>query len=301
MSFCDHIAFCNSWNPANAVPLLAGGERVGWLRRDNARLLAPFGDVFAVGQDSVRLVAAGDVAAVSRAVDQVVDALTATRQIPKWRNETFDVAPRWGMPPVFRLDRGAVPFFGTRAYGVHLNGWRRIGDAMHLWIGRRAPDKRVDPDKLDNVVAGGIGNGHGVVATLVKEAEEEAAIPHDIVARARPAGAVSYRMETELGIRDDVLFVYDLEMPADFVPRNHDGEIVEFALMPAAAVLDRIRHTRDFKFNVNLVILDFAVRHGLLAIDDPEYLDVATGLHRRLDKTELSPLQSSVNRLPSSP
>jgi len=31
------------------------------------------------------------------------------------------------------------------------------------------------------------------------------------------------------------------------------------------------------------VILDFAVRHGLLRADDPEYLDVATGLHRPLD------------------
>ena len=43
------------------------------------------------------------------------------------RNETFDVAPRWGAPVVFRLDRGAVPFFGTRAYGVHLNGYLRNG------------------------------------------------------------------------------------------------------------------------------------------------------------------------------
>jgi hypothetical protein len=53
--------------------------------------------------------------------------------------------------------------------------------------------------------------------------------------------------------------------------------------MPASEVLQRIRATLDFKFNVSLVLLDFAVRHGLLRIDDPEYLDVATGLHRPLD------------------
>ena len=103
------------------------------------------------------------------------------------------------------------------------------------------------------------------------------------VSRAVPAGAVSYRMETELGIRDDVLFVYDLETPADFVPKNQDGEIVHFELMPASAVLDRVCTSDDFKFNVNLVILDFALRHGLLRPDHPEYLDVATGLHRPLD------------------
>jgi 8-oxo-dGTP pyrophosphatase MutT (NUDIX family) len=207
----------------------------------------------------------------------------AENKLPKWRNETFDVAPRWGEPPIFRLDRGAVPFFGVRAYGVHLNGYRRDGGELRLWVGRRAPDKRVAPNKLDNIVAGGIGNGYGVYATLVKEGEEEAAIPAPLISRAEPVGAVSYRMETELGIRDDVLFVYDLELPADFRPANTDGEIAHFELMPATSVVERVRSTDDFKFNVNLVILDFALRHGLLTPEEPEYLDVATGLYRPVD------------------
>ena len=283
MSFRDHIAACNNYDPSRAVRLFAGDERVGLLRRDNAEALRRFPDVFAVANDRVNLLARGDVAAVSRAVDAVVDGLVAEGRVPKWRNETFDVAARWGAPPVFRLDRGAVPFFGTRAYGVHLNGYLWKAGTLHLWVGRRAPDKRVAPDKLDNLVAGGIGNGHGIDETLVKEAEEEASIPPGLIKHAVPAGAVSYRMETRLGIRDDVLFVYDLETPADFAPENRDGEIVHFELMTASEVFQRVRATSDFKFNVNLVILDFAVRHGLLRSDDPEYLDVATGLHRPLD------------------
>ena len=188
------------------------------------------------------------------------------------------------MPPIFRLDRGAVPFFGMRGYGVHLNGYCRRGGALFA-VGRPARARQADrPDKLDNMVAGGIGNGHGVAATLVKEAEEEAAIPRraDPNAQSRPAPC-HYRMETKLGIRDDVMFVYDLEVPEDFVPTNGDGEIADFELMPPAAVLDRIRTTSDFKFNVNLVILDFAMRHGVLRPDDAGYLDVANGLHRPLD------------------
>lgn len=283
MSFVDHIRHCNNFDPTRVVPLFAGADRIGLLRRDNAEALRDFPAVFRVADDKVELTAQGDTAAVSAAVDRVVDALVAEKQIPKTRNETFDVAVRWGAPPVFRLDRGAVPFFGTRAYGVHLNGYRRDGGAMLLWVGRRAPNKRVAPNKLDNLVAGGIGNGHGLFETLVKEADEEAMIPPDLVARAVPAGAVSYRMETALGIRDDVLFVYDLEVPADFVPRNRDGEFVDFSLMPAPEVIDRIRAGSDFKFNVNLVILDFAVRHGILCPTDPEYLGVASGLHRPLD------------------
>jgi Domain of unknown function (DUF4743) len=283
MSFRDHIVGCNNYDPARAVPLFAGNGRVGLLRRDNAAALGRFPDVFAVADHRVNLLACGDVAAVSRAVDAVVDALVVEKRIPKSRNETFDVAPRWGAPVVFRLDRGAVPFFGTRAYGVHLNGYRRDGSTLDLWVGRRASDRSVAPDKLDNLVAGGIGNGHGLEETLLKEGEEEASIPRSLTSRAVPAGAVSYRMENELGIRDDVLFVFDLEMPADFVPQNQDGEIVHFELMPASAVLDRVRTSDDFKFNVNLVILDFALRHGILRPSDPEYLDVATGLHRPLD------------------
>ena len=282
MSFVDHIRRCNNWVLARAVPLLAGPDRIGLIRRDNAEALRRFPDVFEVRGDRVNLVAPGDTAGVSVAVDNVVDALAAEKEIPK-TGETFDVAAAWGMPAVFRLDRGAVPFFGTRAYGVHLNGYRREADDILLWVGHRAPDKLVSPDKLDNLVAGGIGNGHGLVETLVKEADEEAMIPPDLISRAAPAGAISYRMETALGIRDDVLFVYDLEVPADFVPHNRDGEFVDFSLMSASAVLDRIRATSDFKFNVNLVVLDFALRHGILRPGDPEYLAVATGLHRPLD------------------
>ncbi|HVH78461.1 MAG TPA: DUF4743 domain-containing protein, partial [Stellaceae bacterium] len=209
--------------------------------------------------------------------------LVAEHLVPKWRNETFDVSSRWGEPPIFRLDRGAVPFFGVRAYGLHLNGYRRNGDNYLLWIGKRASNKQVSPGKLDNLVAGGIGNGHGAWATLTKEAEEEAAIPGELINRALPAGALTYRMETKHGIRDDVMFVYDLEIPDNFTPSNHDGEIEKFELMPLTHVLERIRTTADFKFNVNLVILDFAVRRGVLCPEDREYLDVANGLHRPFD------------------
>jgi 8-oxo-dGTP pyrophosphatase MutT (NUDIX family) len=283
MSFTDHIRFCNSYDSARVLPLVAGNQRIGFIRRDNAAILRRFPNLFAVGEDAVRLVARGDAATLSAAVDAAVEVLVAEHRVPRWRNETFDVMPRWGAPPLFRLDRGAVPFFGTRAYGVHLNGYCRKGGELMLWVGRRSPDKQVAPGKLDNLVAGGIGNGHGVADTLVKEGEEEAGIAPELTARAIPVGAVSYRMETALGIRDDVLFCYDLELPADFAPQSHDGEIVAFTLRPARAVLDIVRDSDDFKFNVNLVILDFALRHGLIRPDAPDYLDIATGLHRPLD------------------
>src|SRR5262249_52241039 len=144
-------------------------------------------------------------------------------------------------------------------------------------------DKHVEPNKLDNIVAGGIGHGHGVFETLAKEGEEEASIPSDRMRRALPVGALTYRMEVRQGMRDDTLFLYDLELPADFTPRNTDGEIAEFHLMAARTVLERVRAGDDFKFNVNLVLIDFAIRHGLIQPEDPEYIALVTGLHRVLD------------------
>jgi hypothetical protein len=80
-------------------------------------------------------------------------------------------------------------------------------------------------------------------------------------------------------VRDDALFIYDLELPSDFAPRNTDGEIAEFALIEAAEVLERVRTTNAFKFNVNLALIDFGLRHGLIGPDDPEYLELLAGLH----------------------
>lgn len=283
MSLLRHIHACNTYDAARFLPLRHAGLQIGLVRRDNAETLRRFPEVFRVADGAVTVAAAGGFEAVSAAVDGVVETLVAEGRIPKWRNEFFAVAPRWGRPAQFRLDRGAVPFFGVRAYGVHLNGYRRVAGGLALWIGRRAPDKMVAPDKLDNLVAGGVSWEHGSHATLVKESEEEAGIEAELIAHAVPVGAVSYRMETELGCRNDVLFIYDLDCPADFTPRNGDGELVGFTLMNAAEVVTRVRDSDDFKFNVNLVIIDFAVRHGLITADDPDYLDIVTGLARPLE------------------
>ncbi len=283
MSLLSHIRQCNRFASERFLPLLHDGARLGLVRRDNAEHLRRFPALFRVEPGAVTLLATGGFERVSAAVDKAVERLVADGIVPKWRNEFFAIAPAWCEAPHFRLDRGAVPFFGGRAYGVHLNGWRRDEGRLMLWVGRRAANKKVAPNKLDNLVAGGISWEHGLEATLVKEADEEASIPGDLIARAVPVSAVSYRMETELGLRDDVLFIYDLETPDDFEPKNRDGELVEFMLMPAGDVVAQVRAGNDFKFNVNLVIADFAVRHGVVKPTEPDYLDIVAGLRRAAD------------------
>jgi isopentenyldiphosphate isomerase len=171
----------------------------------------------------------------------------------------------------------------VRAYGVHLNGYVRTAAELALWIGTRAMDRAVAPGKFDNMVAGGQPAGLGLRENLVKECAEEAALPAALAARARAAGAISYAFNSSSGLRNDVMFCYDLEMPAEVTPRSADGEVSGFELMPIADVLGLIRDTDRFKLNVNLVILDFAIRHGVLTADNtPDFEAIVTGLRSPL-------------------
>ena len=91
-------------------------------------------------------------------------------------------------------------------------------------------------------------------------------------------GALSYNRVAQRGFRPDVLYCYDIELPGDFAPQNTDGEVEEFLLLPIEQVADIVRDTDDFKLNCNLVIIDFLIRHGLIVPEDPDYLELATGL-----------------------
>jgi len=95
-------------------------------------------------------------------------------------------------------------------------------------------------------------------------------------------GALGYLCARPEGQRNDVLFIYDLELPADFVPQPGDDEVEAFFLWPMAKVLERLEDSDDFKFNVALVNLDFALRHGVLDPDEePEYQAIVEGLQGR--------------------
>jgi hypothetical protein len=80
-----------------------------------------------------------------------------------------------------------------------------------------------------------------------------------------------------------VLFTYDLELPADFTPAPGDDEIAQYMLWPIEDVAQRVRDSFDFKFNCNLVIIDFLIRRGLIAADEPDFLALVEGLHRPRD------------------
>ena len=279
MGLLDRIEECRRWDRPRYRPFRIGGETVGWVNHDFARRLADHPKVFQVAEESVDLSPGlAGFAARSAAVAAVLGRFRDEGMIKGWRNEPYPVGRDFYAAPLLQMERAAVPLFGVRAYGVHLNGFTGRGRDLKLWVGKRSKTKQTAPGKLDHLVAGGQPLGLSLMDNLVKESAEEAGMPEALARPSRPAGFVSYVTERVEGLRNDICFAFDIELPADFRPHNTDGEIEDFYLWPIEQVRERLAATDDFKFNVALVNIDFLVRRGYLSPDEPGYVDIVEGL-----------------------
>lgn len=249
-----HVAACNTAVlPGRRILLHVASQVVGYVQPDFAARLERHG----VSHDGCGL-------HVSPARLPVLARLLSEDGAFSWRGEAFDVHAHPDGPALTTIDRGALPLFGIGAVGAHLNAMVEGEGGLRLWVARRAADKRLDPGKLDHLVAGGVPAGLSPWETLLKEAGEEAGLPAELVAPARAVATLDYAMERPEGLRRDRLQCYDLMLPESFVPEARDGEVESFELWPMQDVLDRVRATDDFKFNVSLVLIDLFRRLGML-------------------------------------
>ncbi|WP_025597822.1 NUDIX hydrolase [Burkholderia sp. WSM2230] len=220
------------------LPFWIDAEQVGWIRSGDVHLLARWPDVFEIGDTRVTLAPAFNTIDLrSAALGSVIGALAAEGRIPGWRNETYAIRNAFDARPLAYIERAASRFFGTMTYAAHLNGVVEYanggapsGGAPGLWIARRSDTKATDPGMLDNVVAGGIGWGFSVETTIVKECWEEAGIPEEIAVRAVAGRTAHVLQSLPEGTQAEQIFIYDLALPADFAPRNQDGEVGEHRL-----------------------------------------------------------------------
>lgn len=281
MGYLDKIARCNARNLTGFSPLMVDGTRMGWVAPERAEYLAQaHRDMFSMSKGQISFAAhLATPDARSRAIAEIAGPLVKSGFTPMLHGELYAAKTTWTAPEVFQLDRSLVPGFGLRAYGVHLNGFVRTSKGISLWVGHRARDRTVEPGKVDNMVAGGQPAGLSLIENVIKECGEEAGLAPALAARAVPVGAIRYAFNTRSGLRNDTMFCFDLEVPADVTPVSVDGEMSSFTLMPVEEVLALVRETETVKFNVNLVIIDFAIRHGVLTPDtEPDYEAIVTGL-----------------------
>ncbi len=280
MSLLDRLADCARFDPAAYRPWRIDGNVYGLTAHAFADALADFPDVFDVDASEVRLSALLKTPdARTEAVAGVLETLRDRGLVPGWRGEHYPVSRSFHAEPVLTIERAAVSLMGSKGYGVHLNGYVRRNDGIHMWVGKRSMQKPTGPGKLDQMVAGGQPIGISVYDNLMKECAEEAGMSAALAKTAVAVGSVSYLTERPDGLRHDVLFNYDIELPENFEPTPTDGEVDAFYLWHIDEIVERMRRTDDFKFNAALVIIDFAVRHGVIVPDDPEYIGITEGMH----------------------
>jgi 8-oxo-dGTP pyrophosphatase MutT (NUDIX family) len=281
--YLRHIKRLNHWDSNHFTSLYFQGLRIGRLKQPLREALGNWPDAFRHDELGVHLEDRYDsFEARTRLLDEITSTLVEEGIISHRYGEQYPVTHGGRETAIATVDRASAPYFGLRAYGQHLNGYVRDGGALKLWIARRAADRRVFPDCLDNMVAGGLPHNLSLADNLRKECMEEANLPPRLSNRAIPVGVLTYCTETDVGLKPDTLYCYDLEIPIDFEPRNSDGEVAEFMLLAVDEVARLVADTDEFKLNCNLVVIDFLVRHGIINPESAGYLDLVQGLHENI-------------------
>ena len=299
----------------NALPFLVGNATnssnetpMGLVLPQAANEFSKFQSYFSVTNEEVRLLDQSDwsleedndsmlVTKRSRALQEVLESIKEADSIPAlrgWRDEDFAVRESFHAPPKLIVERAAAVLFGVPAYGVFVNGYTCEDEnspsrPSHLWIGTRSPTKQTWPSRLDSLAAGGLAAGMLPKQAMINECIEEAGIDiHCLEENLQAVSAVSYTgfNDDGWGLKRDVLFCFDLQLPQTFVPSPVDGEMESFEKLPIATILELLAEPicnqddsdNRWKPNVGVVLIDFLLRHGFLDADDPHYLELIGAL-----------------------
>jgi 8-oxo-dGTP pyrophosphatase MutT (NUDIX family) len=253
--------------PLDCMPIIlqggsASGQAIGHLNPE----LIPFLQASLAKQpiDSLHLahdcfvIAPAMPSVLSASLAQLADRMRQGGFIPGWRNEAFSWIDQ-DNHAYFQLERAAFRTFGLRSVATHMNGFTKKGQ---LWLGRRSESKATDPGLLDNLAAGGISADETPWVCAKRELWEEAGVPAQLSAHIVPAGRIHMQRPTSnLGFHDEVLMVYDLELPDQFVPSNHDGEVSSFIQISFSEAAARIL-ADEFTIDAAFVTADFLLRHS---------------------------------------
>jgi 8-oxo-dGTP pyrophosphatase MutT (NUDIX family) len=258
----DYLASVTRYDRSAFTELVIDGEVLGsvnpvWLER----LLASEASLFTANAAGLCCTLSGDYGHFSRELAAAARRWQQTGWLNGWRDENF-TAFRLDGTPLFELERAAFRPLGLTSRAVHLNGLvRTADDTVRMWIGRRSPDKAVDPNRMDNLMGGGIAAGESIALALEREGWEEAGIPADRLELLRPATCLLAERPVQRGLHREWLYTFDLWLNDGEIPCNQDGEVAEHVLLDLAEVEQLIVDER-FMIDAALVAIDCLCRLG---------------------------------------
>ena len=254
---------------AGFVPFTVEARTIGWIRSGIVTRLREFSRTFTVDARGVALHEALQTQAErSAAMAEVIRALADSGVVTGWRDELYGVPGDDGdlSRPLFTIERAAARVFGVTTHAVHVNGIAATPGGPAVWIARRSATKSIDPGMLDNMIGGGLAHGLSIRQTLVKEAWEEAGLLPADVAAATPGRRIRIRREVPEGLQSEIIFAHDVVLPRDIAPRNQDGEVSEFQLLPVADVIALLGAGNVMTPDASLVTLDWLDRSGVVPL-----------------------------------
>ncbi len=283
------IEECNKYKLNEFIPFVIKGNDniladiiVGYIHHTKLQWLNQFSDIELKDNKLSFIESITNLQQRTKAINRIAKILHQQQKIKSWVGEQYDVCDYFGSEVLFTIERAAATLFGIQKQGVHVNAYIIKNGQYSIWVAKRAMDKPTWPGKLDHLVAGGHASGLAIQTTLQKECEEEAGMNLEQSSQAIAVGIVDYNVQTNNNLSRDTLFIYDIELDENFIPKNTDGEVDEFFLWPIEKVLETIKNTQDYKTNCNLVIIDFAIRHGFIRPDDNMYVQIVNGLRHNI-------------------
>jgi 8-oxo-dGTP pyrophosphatase MutT (NUDIX family) len=112
-----------------------------------------------------------------------------------------------------------------------------------------------------------------VEETIRKEAWEEAGLAPAMLAGVPCVGALRVEYGVPEGLHREILFVHDLWLPPDFTPRNTDGEVAAHYCLGVPETIEALL-AGEFTPDAGTVTVDALLRQGIVAPEDPDYLDL---------------------------
>ncbi len=243
-------------------PLVVCEQTLGSVNREwRERLLACPSGLFAGHGDKLVCALEGDAAARSRQLGAAAELWRDAGWLTGWRNEQFAAHGEKG-ELLFELERAAFRPLGLTSRAIHINGLTRLADGeIRMWVGRRSPEKSYEPNRMDNLVGGGVAAGETLRDACLREGWEEAGIDAARLSALEPVCRLLAERPVARGLHREWLYVHDLWLPEGITPCSQDGEFSEHVLLPFAEVEALLLDGR-FMIDAALVAIDCLLRHG---------------------------------------
>ncbi len=261
----------NNTKQENTCGFYIKGIKAGIVKENTAKILAKeLNNAFVLKENKLVLnvLAKADFNEITTLLNSCLTKLQQIGLVDKIRNEDFFVRSYNGTQILAKADRSIIPLLGTPAFGVHVNCFDE--DSNKLWVAKRSANTYTHPNKLDNLVGGGVNAHNGIFQTMQKEATEEAFINQELSKHAKFSEIIHYQSYNQgaYHIRNDYLYIFDLKLPKSFTPFNQDNENQAFLLLDNKELKETIYNTDDFKFNSELVVLSYLVRNQIIEDKD---------------------------------